>query len=241
MGYCSLADIEKILAQSLTTASPNPALTALPGKLTSIGRKLNINLITEDDANYYIRLADGHVNSALSQQYVVPLSELAEFETTLDADVDEYGTIQLTDYLQLVPGDILFFTDGVNEERGEIESITDSTIILRESLGNLYSASSTRVLRLKYPDPIAYIAARLAAATIYDKYARAQSEPGKTEFGNTVRKEAYDELDNIREGRTILHGAARRGWRFANPELVERYALKGVIDSDSTRSSKQGG
>lgn len=241
MGYCSLADIERILAQSLTTASTDPALSAVPGKLTSIGRKLKLNLITDDDANYYIRLADGHVNSALSQQYVCPISETNDLETTLAIDVDAYvDDPQIVDAYELVPGDILYFTDGTNEEWGEVDLIAGQTVTLREPLMNLYDATITRVLRLKFPDPIPFISARLAAATIYDKYARAQQEPGKTEFGNTLRQEAYNELDNIREGRTILNGVTRRGWRFANSNLLDRYALKSPPDQDSTRSSQQG-
>lgn len=240
MGYCSLSDIERILAQSLTTASTNPALSALPGKLTSIGRKLNLNLIAEDDANYYIRLADGHINSALSQQYETPLTPICNLETELTVDVDAYILDPIiVDADELVPGDMLYFVDGIHNETGEVDTVTGNNITLKSPLINLYEAQTTRILRIIFPDPIPYISARLAAATIYDKYATAQQEPAKTEFGSALRKSAFDELDNIREGRTILD-AVRKGWRFANPNLVDRYNVRSSFDQDGTRSSQQG-
>lgn len=241
MGYCSLGDIEKVLAQTLTTASTATSVTGLPGKLTSIGRQLKLNLITEDDANFYIRLADSHINAALSQQYATPLKESCD-EFYLAESMSEYSeTIHVTNGYLLTPGDIIVLSDGQVSERAEVLSVELEVITTREPVMNLFSTPDTRVLRLKYPDPIAVISARLAAATIYDKYARAQSEPGKTEFGNSVRNEALAELNNIREGRTILHGVERIGWRFANSELLDRYTVKGGVEQDGTRSDDRKG
>ena len=234
--YCTINDVEKTLAQTLTTASPDSVLTGLPGKLTSIGKKLKLGLIDEDNVYYYIRNASSHIDAALSQQYVTPLREKVHTSTTLAADLDEYATtISVVDYLDFVQGDIIYITDGTNEERHEVESITDNEITTVDSIINFYVASNTRILNIKFPDPIPFICARLACAAIYDKYARAQSEPSKTEYGNTLREEARAELNNIREGRTILEGIARKGWRFANPNLVARYTVKGSVESDTTR------
>jgi hypothetical protein len=241
MGYCSLGDIEKILAQTLTSASAATSVTGLPGKLTAIGKKLKLDLITEDDANYYIRLADGHINSSLSQHYVTPIHEKCDAEMELGADMDEYSTsISVSEASILVPGDMLVITDGSITEK-EVLSVTGNIVETRDPINNIFVAAETRVLRIKFPDPISFIAARIAAAAIYDKYAKAQVEPGKSEYGTAVRNEALAELNNIREGRTILHGVERRGWRFANPNLVDRYTVKGAIEQDQTRSDERKG
>ena len=221
MGYCSYSDIEKVMAQTLTTGSPNSVLTGVPGKLTTIGKKFNLNLISEDDADYYIRLADAHIDGALSQQYVTPLRESADVQMKLLVDMDAYNdTVMLDRAPSLVNGDILHFTDtnGYYDDRVTVVAVDFMTrvVTLSAPLSNLYQIDNTRVLRIKFPAPIPFVAARLAAAAIYDRYAKAQSEPGKSEYGTIIRDEGIAELNNIREGRTILFGAVRRGWRFAS-------------------------
>lgn len=236
--YCTINDLSRALSQSLTTANPSP-LSAVPAKLSAIGKQLKVDLVTTDDANWYIRAASSQIDSAMSQQYVTPLDETPSLERELTVDVDEYssadGIVVLDDAIQLNPGDVLYFSDGTHTERTYVSEVDDDnvTVTLTAPLNTLFTAG-TRVLRLSYPDPITYICARLAAAMIYDKYATAQSEPGKTEFGKALREDAFAELNNIRDGRTILHGIERRGWRFANPNLVDRYTVKGPVEQIST-------
>jgi hypothetical protein len=241
MAYCNTTQVKLTLTQSLTSASTATTSAGLvqPGQLMNVGRQLNLNVIPQADVDYYIQLADGHINAALSQQYVTPLPEKADVEMTLLMDMDEYGTeVRLDRALILSPGDVLVFTDGTNMDRVTVDSILDNEVVTTvEPIINLYP-EGTRVMRVKFPDPIPYIAAKLAAAAIFKKYFSAQVEPGKSEYGETVRMEAIQELNNIREGRTILHGVRRIGWRFANPELIERYNMKGSWDQDATRSDQ---
>lgn len=244
MPYCNITQVKNVLNQSLTSASTSTigAGTVVPGKLIDIGARLNTNVVPTTDVDYYIQLSDAHINSALSQQYVTPLIEKVDVEMKLLADFDEYGmgpTVGLDRAGVLSPGDILVITDGVNSDRVTVASIDDfQTIEIVETINNIYTAANTRVLRVKFPDPIPYISAKLAAAAIFKKYFMAQVEPGKTEYGEMMRNEAIEELNNIREGRTTLHGIRRIGWRFANPELLERYSMKGSWDSDSSRSDQ---
>jgi hypothetical protein len=237
MGYCTTTQVDRILAQALTTASPTNLNT--PGKLTSIGRSRRLGLIPDDDVLYYIRLSDAHINAALSQQYAMPLKEIADFETTLSESIDEYtDNLQITNWSLLTPGDTLVVTDGDVTEKVEISEIdlTTGEITTAVDIGDVFDSSNTRVLRVKFPDPIPFISARLTAAAIYDRIAKAQNEPGKSDYSEIVRQEAITELNNIREGRTILHGVRRIGWRFANANLIDRYGLKAPIDQDGTRS-----
>lgn len=241
MGYCSRTDIENVISQALTTANPEQGLTGVPADLTSIGRRFKTRLVTTDTSDYYIRLADSHINAALSQQYVIPLHEICDHETRLVEDINEYtDDLVVYEIGDVWVGQKLVIVDPDNEEQVVVESVTGNAITPVTPCVNLYDASDTRILRIQFPHPIPFISARLAASAIYDKYATAQSEPGKTEFGKWLRQQAMEELDNIREGRTILDGIERIGWRFANPNLVDRYTVKGAVEQDGTRASQQG-
>lgn len=245
MGYCSINDFEKVLAQTLTTASPNPVTIDRPAKLADLGKKLNltdtqgssVGTYSLSDINYYIRQAMSMVDAALSQQYVVPLRTKVQQEQELLADITEYvDDIVLSNASLLIPGDILILHDGVESEEFEVDYVEGDIVSPVSAISGIYSSDTTRVLLVSYPDPIPYVTARLACAQFYDKWARAQQEPAQTEYGETLRKEAHAELNNIREGRTILHGIDRIGSRFVNPNLYSRYAVDHIINQDGSRS-----
>ena len=208
-------------------------------KLGQVGTQMAPALYTTDIVNYYIALADAHIDAALSQMYAVPLPELCDLQLQLTTDIDEYATaIYLNRAMNLTPGDILFLTNGFESDRIEVNTVNVPDNISPVTMPlNLYTAATTRVLRISYPQPIPYLSARLACAGLFDKYYASQQEPGKTEYGQKLRDLVNDELNNIREGRTILRGVRRVGWRFANPNLVERYSLKAQAEQDGTRST----
>jgi hypothetical protein len=239
MGYCSITAVTKILAKALTTYTPSSIST--PGNLLNVGNSLNTNQVQNSDINYYIALADSHINSSLSQQYQTPLIEICDLETTLSSDIDSYSdstNVSLTLASPLVPGDILVFTDGTNTESSEVEEVTGNVVTLSSALYNTFSTSETRVLRVRFPDPIPFISARLTAATLYEKYFSAQSSPNNSDYFKSLRAMSLQELNNIREGRTILHGAVRIGTRFYNPNLDSRYGVASFDTADGTRSDE---
>jgi hypothetical protein len=252
MAYCSILDFQRILSQTLTTGSPNPITLNVPGKLNQLGRQLDLNnpngnAVTTynlDDVNFYIRQAEALIDAALSQQYLVPLKALTSLEMQLLYDINEYNDVLFTNRAyNLTPGDQLFLIDtstGENEQV-EVDDISGTEVTLLYPIQNNYSAAYTRILLVKFPDPIPYLAARFGCAMLYDKYAQAQSVPVKTEYGDMLRKEAIAELNNIREGRTILIGITRVGSRFVNSNLYDRYPLKNLFEQDSTRSDSNRG
>jgi hypothetical protein len=238
MPYCNIDQITKVLAQTLTTSSALAPMNGQPVDLISIGTTIDSNLIKEEDALYYIQLADAHINSALSQQYVTPIKEICELEIKLKANLDEYTDELLSSNAYMLSvGDNILITDGVNSDRISVLSINGEEIIYDGIIENLYTVDNTRIMKVSYPNPLPFISARLAAAALYEKYTKAQQEPAKSEYSDLLKSQAENELNNIREGRTILFGAIRRGWRFANPNLVDRYGVRSPFDSDGTRSS----
>ncbi len=254
MGYCTVNDFKATLAQTLTTGSPNPATLTTPGKLSDLGKQLNLVPPTNSttgptlgtyslaDVYFYIRQAQSVIDAALSQQYVVPLRVKTRVELSLLTNIigDYTASFKISNPELLLPGDQLVLVGVGLLEQTEIESIDDGYITPIDDIDNDFDAGN-RVLLIRFPDPIPYICAKLACAMFYDKYAKAQSEPSKSEFAEILRKEATSELNNIREGRTILDNMDRVGSRFVNPNLYSRYGLKGFDDQDGTRSSQDRG
>jgi len=232
LGYATSIHVQRILAQALTSSSPSDLAT--PVDLLKIGNTLDSNLVGEDIVEQYISWADDSINAMLSELYNIPLSEKADFETNLFSNIDEYNAYVITKKnCPFYPGDMLILTDGIHQERTIISSIVDlndrNVFSLVYPLSYMFSASNTRVIRIKYPEPITLTSARLAAANIYDKYFMSQTSPSKSEYGEYLRKLARVDINNILNGRSILHGQQRTGRRFYSSNLVDRYGLPGNI------------
>jgi hypothetical protein len=253
MRYCSELDFQNVLSQTFTSASPNPATLSKPGKLSDLGTKLNLttnsgplgpSVATFDPTsiNYFIRQAASMIDATVKQQYEVPLTPKVKFKSQLIVDMDEYTSAfaQLSQSFNMNPGDHIVFIQNGLEEWSEVSDVQGEIVTFNNPLSGLYTTFD-KVLVVSYPDPIPLICAQLACAMFYDKWARAQSEPMKTEYGDTLRKEAIAELNNIREGRTILADQDRIGDGFVNPYLIRRYGLKALDVADGTRSDSNRG
>jgi hypothetical protein len=228
MGYCTETDITRTIAQALTSATANTTDSlGTYGDLINIGNTLDKNLVTTDNVNYYIQLADSEIDATLSMLYRTPFCEKVDFETELYSDLDPSNNnyIVLEKYCPLAAGDIFLITDGTNEERHVISEVIGGDTF--ETVTDIqYSfQSGSRILRVTYPPPLRFISARLASANIYDKYFSAESSPNTSQFGNMLRDLATGRLNDILNGSIILHGHMRIGRRFYNPNLVDQYNL----------------
>jgi hypothetical protein len=236
MGYASRNLVENILAQTLTSATA-PTLEGR-AKLINFGNQVDKNLITNAVLDNFISMADSFINSTLSVLYKTPLKEVADSEFVLALATDVYSDEIIVEDSRaglLVPGDnIIFVQDGI-EERAIVDSVLNSsTFKIESSLGLIYEPTYARLIRVRYPDPIPNISARITAASIYDRYFSAQSSSEKSDYGKTQRSIARVDLNNILNGRVVLHGQHRIGKRFASGNLMDRYGLPST-DSDSTR------
>ena len=226
MAYSNITQVKLVLAQALTTASPQ-SLTA-PIDLLQIGNTLNTNQVSESNVNGYIRNADHEIDSAISALYRTPLQELGVVESTLYSNIEEYNDYIITATpLSLHIGDTVFLTDGTHEEKHIISEILDeldNNAFDTETAIEYPFIAGTRVIVVSYPDPIPLISARIAAGNLYDKYFMSQSEPGKSDYGRLMREEAHQSLMEILEGTVILHGQHRIGGTgFYNPNIVREY------------------
>lgn len=227
MGYCTENDVTRIIAQSLTTATASTTDDfGSFSNLLNVGNTLDKNLVTTANVNYYIQLSDSEIDSTLSELYKTPFCEKCDFETSLYSSVDEYNPyIVLEHNCPLTAGDVVILSDGTREERHEIEAVISGTIFSTVSEIQYFFQEGTRVLRVAYPPPIRFISARIAAASIYDKYFSSESSPNTSTFGNQLRELAYSRLNDILGGTIILHGYHRIGRRFYNPNLSDQYGL----------------
>lgn len=225
MGYSNPTLVDRILAQSLTSAT-NPTSNN-PLSLMEIGNQRDRNNVSDDIVNQYISWADHEIDASLSEMYQTPLSEMADFEANLDAVLDVYNQYVVLDRASpLEVGDTIILSDGIAEATAGIEEIIDNTMFQLDSIISYeFPADTTRVIRIKFPDPIPLISARYAAANIYDKYLMGESAPQQSSYGTMLRKLAQRDLNNVLRGITILHGQRRIGYRFKRPELEDRYRL----------------
>lgn len=227
MGYCNTQDIENVIAQALTSAtasSPNSFGTLSP--LISIGNTLDKNLVSDSTVDYYIQMADREVDAALSELYNTPFCELSNFETVLYSDVYEYNPYIVTEKAcPLAVGDEAIIIGDGQEERHTISEVISSMIFATEDEIGYFFTADSRVVRVSYPDPIRFISARKAAATLYDKYFSSEASPNTSKFGEYLRQLAFADINNILNGTTILHGQHRIGRRFYNSNVVDQYGL----------------
>jgi hypothetical protein len=239
MGYSTIPLIEQIIAQSLTYSTP--ASIGTPVDLMKIGNVLDVNLVPSQTVEQFIQFADSEIDAQLSEMYVTPLQEFANFETTLYSDIDDYNDyIITTNRAPFYPGDNIILTDGENTERYVIESIVDDVtrniFMTTTPILVAFKAIITRIIRVAYPNPIPLISARRAGANIYERYFASQSSPNESEYGKMMRKLAKNDIDNILNGRTILHAQKRIGNRFYNSNLDGRYSLP-KTDTNETNTN----
>jgi hypothetical protein len=236
MGYCTENDVTKTLAQALTaaTAATSDGFGTY-ANLINVGNTFDRNTIPTSTVSYYIQLADNEIDGMLSELYKTPFYERSDFEGSLYSAVDEYNPyIVLSDRCPLSPGDIVMLIEGTHEERHEIDEVVASFTFSTVDEIQYFFPEETRVLRVGYPAPLRFASARIAAGSIYDKYFTAESSANVSKYGDTLRGMAYDRLNDVLNGRIILHGQQRIGRRFYNPNLVDQYGLP--KEGDMTRN-----
>jgi len=228
MGYTNITLVERTLANTLTSSSPTNLSQAQD--LIRIGNTLDFNVIDESIVNQFIQWADAEINAAVSQLYEVPLCEIADFETTLISDINDYNDYIITPgSCPFYVGDVILLVEKDYEERHIIDEIVneDENNIFQtvEPISYAFKAACTRVIRLRFPDPITLMSSRWAAASVYEKYFMAEASPSESEYGKWMRSLFRDDINGIINGNIILHGVHRIGRRFFNSTLVSQYGL----------------
>jgi hypothetical protein len=223
--YCTITDLDHQLAQALTSATN--ASSQARRNLNQIGRVRDKNQIPDEIAEDFIRSAGNEIDSTLSGLYKVPFGEIADFEGKLFADITEYNFyIVLEKTSPLAKGDTvnLVTRDGTATERHVINEVIGNSVFSTIDPILFPFTVGSRILRVKYPDPIPWIAVRLACGNLFDKYFSAQVEPNISEYGKSLREQARSKLNDVLNGRAILD-AKRTGRRLYDPNIDDQYGL----------------
>ena len=254
MGYADILDVENVLGQAMTTAKPDGTLGRVP--LTQIGRTRDPNSIPTEIVLQYLEIADQEIDSVLSQQYYTPFTKCSYGQWYLESDIPgdagdgggsgsdgttstSHNQVTIGDTSVLIEGDVLIIH---NDITGEEETVIVATKVDQYSFmvtadihTTFLASDGVRVIRSSFPPPLTWISARLAAANIYDKYFSAQSAPNVSEYGDKLREMAYDAIDDILNGKTIVKCGKRKGDHLASPYLDSSYTHRRPLDGYSTQ------
>lgn len=235
MGYSNIVEVELVLAQSLSSGRPNGSGQKFNIINSTSTDQLALNRIPDEVLEFHINLADAEINGALTQMYKIPLKKCVQGQWTLDADINEYNQIvEVSDAYNLVPGqEIIIRNDDTGDEEQHIinQVIDQYSFTVVDNIVTEFSGSEVRVMRIDHPPPINLISARLAAASIYDKYFSAQNDPNISEYGKELRLLASGQINDILNGRTTLECQERIGDIFASPYIDSRYSLRELPQS----------
>jgi len=243
MGYCTRYEVEQALANALTSGNPTGGGVV---KITTIGKTLS-DTVTDDEVAQFIRWADDQIDGVISSIYSIPLQRVnkGSFKLALDATA---GDTQLTmqDASRFTEGDVIVLRQDPFIEENVVMPIdtctTPSTpsggfpappetrtVCLWLPITHSYDVNLARVERIRYPDPIPKISAKLAAAFIFDKHFAAQQEPNESDVSTILRKEAKNELNMVLSGAIRLEIADANmliGRRFYNPALDDVWSTR---------------
>ncbi len=93
-----------------------------------------------------------------------------------------------------------------------------------------YSSNLARIERVRYPDPISKISAKISASFLYDRHFAAQQEGNKSDFGKALRNEGHQLLN------LIMSGAIKLLISDANNYVGRRYYNQALDDVTSTKA-----
>lgn len=236
MGYATISEVEVFLAQALTSARPDTTFSRID--LINVGNVRDLNRIPDNVVEFFISTSDNQIDGILSQQYKTPLIKCVNGQWDLDADISEYNQIvEITDATALVEGDEIVIRDdalNIEEYHTVSQKLDQYSFLTSEPILTNFTGSGIRVVRLQFPPPINQISAKFAASYIYDKYFAAQNSPNVSEYGESMRRSAIGDINNILNGKSILKCQRRVGDRVGNPWLDSAYSHRTPVDGYNT-------
>lgn len=240
--YCSITEVERVLAQALVQALPNDSSLQ---NLLNIGATRSLNNVSDELVNQYIMYAQSMIDGVLSQQYAVPFRECfinswPVSSAVLGSDVVVFANAPLLEAGQTVI--LRNETTGVSETM-TVESLSGASVTFTANITESdLELDNTVAMQPGYPPPIPQIAARIAASFLYDRLFSAQSDPNVSNYGKEMRAIAQGELNDILNGRSILKNQHRVGDRFGNAFLDSGYGVRlpdGLSSSERNMSRLQ--
>jgi len=162
----------------------------------------------------------------------------------------------ISDLQSILPSNVIIGTNALEENTTIIEDdalsfINFASNIIDGAINNIYRVPLLTYKRVDlttliptftvdFPEPIRLICSRLAAGQLYDEVINANQEPNISEWGQNMRNLAYDDLQRIASGQTLLKGQTFAGQRFRRQELLDdpRLSRPGEMNLPSRNPGK---
>jgi len=231
MGYSTRAELIQALANALTQGNPQS-----PGAvfdMTTVGNMVS-DTVSDSQVFQYIKWADENIDGSVSSIYQVPLVRVNYGSYAIGADITAGdSSILLLDATRFTEEDVVLIRDSAT---GLYQQVTisaipnDNTLTTADPVTSSYPALTTKIERIRYPDPIPKMSARLAAAYLYDKHFAAQVEGNESDYGKYLRKLVYQDMNGI------LAGTIRLLIPDAGMYVGRRYYNHALDDVQGTRA-----
>jgi len=226
MGYCTRQEVIIALANALSQGNPVGGLGTV-SPITSIGKTIT-DTVTDDDINQYRRWADQTIDAALSSIYRVPFKRVncGSFQVAMDITAADTQAV-LEDATGFIPDDVVLVRDDTNWQELVVASVaSETTLTFTLPITNSYLAASTKIERIRYPNPLPTVSSRLTAAYLYDKFFASQVEGNESDYGKLLRQKALQEINQVLAGTIkvqIVDASDFVGRRYYNPALDDVY------------------
>jgi phage gp36-like protein len=205
MGYSTRFEFEQALANALTTANPVEDAVTNTINIADIGNTIHSTL-TNEQVLQYIRWADENIDGWLRDVYRTPLKRVNRgcFPVIIDVTAGD-DFVFLADATRFNEGDLVLIRDDANSQQLTIDAVpTDTKLEFTAPITSSYLATSTNIERIRYPDPIPKMSARLAAAYFFDKYFSAQQDQNASNYGKYLRQLVYQDVNLVASGKIRL-------------------------------------
>lgn len=229
MGYCTRQELIQALANALSQGSP-----ATPGVLvdiTSVGNLVS-DTVTNSQIFQYIKWADENIDASISSIYQTPLTRINRGSYDIAIDVTAGDTqVILADATRFTEGDVVMIRDRSAGQRQTLTIATvpdENTITFTVPITLSYTALTTKLERIRYPDPIPKMSARLAASYLYDKHFAAQQDGNESNYGQHLRDLVYQDMNGV------LAGTIKLDIPDAGLYTGRRYYNSGLDDAPHT-------
>jgi hypothetical protein len=194
--------------------------------------------VNDSQIYQYIRWADENIDAAISSIYTTPLKRVNRGSYPIGMDVTAGDTmVLLSDATRFTVGDTVLLR---NETTGEYQELVISATPITIYVGMIeldfttpiilsYPMLTSKIERIRYPEPIPKMSARLAAAYLYDKHFAAQVQGNQSDYGKYLRELVYQDLNGILAGTVKLmipDAGLYVGRRYYNPALDDVISTK---------------
>ena len=154
MGYCSVADVQRVLPEKVMIGDSNIG-QPIPGRPGNQGSQRSN--ISPEETEKYILYANQYIDGRLRPFYECPLRRIKSFEieTVSNVTIGTNVSVTVHDAGPFLRGDLVRLQDKSKMETSVVGSTPDLTTVVLETVVQSYlTADDAKISILEYPDPV---------------------------------------------------------------------------------------